>query len=98
MNEPVIIVLSTTPVLILGALCMILVTVLAVLDYRRRGRAMRRLLTEAEAGRDCVQVSEDWARHVRREDPTRHGSFSYQDGPIPPGTMTSREFAETEDD
>ena len=68
-NEPVIIVLSTTPMLILGALCMILVTVLAVLDYRRRGRVMRRLLTEAEAGHDCVQVPEDWARHVRQENP-----------------------------
>ena len=66
MNEPVIIVLSTTPVLILGALCMILVTVLAVLDYRRRGRVMRRMLTEAEAGRDCVQVSEDWANRVKK--------------------------------
>ena len=98
MNEPVIIALSTTPMLILGALCMILVTILAILDYRRRGRVMRRLLTEVEAGRECVQVSEDWARHVRREDPTRHGSFSYQDGPIPPGTMTSRELADTEDD
>ena len=29
---------------------------------------------------------------------TRHGSFSYQEGPIPPGTMTSRELADTEDD
>lgn len=26
------------------------------------------------------------------------GSFSYQVGPIPPGTMTSQELAETEDD
>ena len=30
--------------------------------------------------------------------PAPSGSFSYQDGPIPPGTMTSRELAETEDD
>lgn len=29
---------------------------------------------------------------------TPHGSASYQDGPIPPGTMTSRELADTEDD
>ena len=39
--------------------------------------------------------------HVRRANlghPTPHGSFSYQDGPLPPGTMTSREIAETEDD
>ena len=28
----------------------------------------------------------------------RLGSFSYQDGPLPPGTMTSRELADTEDD
>ena len=26
------------------------------------------------------------------------GSFSYQEGPLPPGTMTSRELADTEDD
>lgn len=32
------------------------------------------------------------------EHSTPHGSFSYQDGPIPPGTMTSRELADTEDD
>ena len=37
-------------------------------------------------------------RHARREDPTPHGSFSYQDGSLPPGTMTSRELADTEDD
>ena len=98
MSEPIVIIIGTTPAIALAVACMVLVTVLAVLDYRRRGRVMRRLLTEAEAGRDCVQVSEDWARHVRREGPTRHGSFSYQDGPIPPGTMTSRELAETEDD
>lgn len=30
--------------------------------------------------------------------PTPSGSFSYQDGPIAPGTLTSRELAETEDD
>lgn len=30
--------------------------------------------------------------------PVPHGSFSYQVGPIPPGTLTSRELAETEDD
>ena len=30
--------------------------------------------------------------------PAPSGSFSYQDGPIPPGTMTPRELAETEDD
>ena len=29
---------------------------------------------------------------------TPPGSFSYQEGPIPPGTMTSRELADTEDD
>ena len=34
----------------------------------------------------------------RLEDAALSGSFSYQDGPIPPGTMTTRELAETEDD
>ena len=29
---------------------------------------------------------------------TGESSYSYQDGPIPPGTMTARELAETEDD
>ena len=31
-------------------------------------------------------------------DPIPPGSFSYQDGPIPPGPMTTRELADTEDD
>ena len=35
---------------------------------------------------------------IRPKDPTPHGSFSYQEGPLPPGTMTSREIADTEDD
>ena len=69
MNEPITIIFGTTPAIAIMVACAILVTVLAVLDYRRRGRVMRRLLTEAEAGRDCVQVSEDWARHVRQENP-----------------------------
>lgn len=98
MNEPFVVIIGTTPAIAIAVACMVLVTVLAVLDYRRRGRVMRRMLTEAEAGRECVQASEGWARHARREGPTRHGSFSYQDGLIPPGTMTTRELADTEDD
>ena len=35
---------------------------------------------------------------IRPKNPTPHGSFSYQEGPLPLGTMTSREIAETEDD
>ena len=66
MNEPIVIIIGTTPAIALAVACMVLVTVLAVLDYRRRGRVMRRLLTEAEAGRDCVQVSEDWANRVKK--------------------------------
>ena len=31
-------------------------------------------------------------------DPIPPGSFSYQEGPIPPCTMTTRELADTEDD
>lgn len=69
MNEPITIIFGTTPAIAIMVACAILVTVLAVLDYRRRGRVMRRLLAEAEAGRDCVQVSEDWARNVRQENP-----------------------------
>ena len=69
MSEPIVIIIGMTPAIAIAVACMILVTVLAVLDYRRRGRVMRRLLTEAEAGRDCVQVAEDWARHVRQENP-----------------------------
>lgn len=38
-------------------------------------------------------------RRLQVEDtPAPHGSFSYQGGPIPPGTMTTRELADTEDD
>ena len=69
MNEPFVVIIGTTPAIAIMVACAVLVTVLAVLDYRRRGRVMRRMLTEAEAGRDCVQVSEDWVRHVRQENP-----------------------------
>lgn len=66
MSDPVVIIIGTTPAIALAVVCMALVTVLAVLDYRRRGRVMRRLLTEAEAGRECVQVSEDWADRFKK--------------------------------
>ena len=36
--------------------------------------------------------------HRRLEDAALSGSFSYQEGPLPLGTMTSRELADTEDD
>lgn len=67
MNEPITIIFGTTPAIALAVACMILVTVLAVLDYRRRGRVMRRLLAEAEADRTCTQVAQDWARNVLKE-------------------------------
>ena len=35
---------------------------------------------------------------IRPKDPTTPGCFSYQEGPLPLGTMTSRELADTEGD
>lgn len=61
MNEPFVVILGTTPAIALAVACMVLVTVLAVLDYRRRGRVIRRLLTEAEAGRDCTMTTRELA-------------------------------------
>ena len=61
MNEPFVVIIGTTPAIALAVACMVLVTVLAVLDYRRRGRVMRRLLTEAETGRDCTMTTRDLA-------------------------------------
>lgn len=46
----------------------------------------------AEGCRESLDAGKDG------EHSTTYGSFSYQGGPIPPGTMTSRELADTEDD
>ena len=66
MNEPIIIAIGTTPILLVGLACMVLVTVLAVLDYRRRGRLVadaRRALDTLprDYGAECVNLARDWA-------------------------------------
>ena len=61
MNEQFVVILGTTPAIAIAVACMVLVTVLAVLDYRRRGRVMRRMLTEAEAGRECTMTTRELA-------------------------------------
>lgn len=51
------------------------------------------LLRDTPVGR--ALKAEGWRESL---DAGKNGSFSYQVGPIPPGTMTSRELADTEDD
>ena len=41
MTEPIVIVIGTTPAVILTVVCIILVTVLAVRDYRNRKRTLQ---------------------------------------------------------
>lgn len=51
------------------------------------------LLRDTPVGR--ALKAEGWRESL---DAGKNGSFSYQGGPIPPGTMTSQELSETEDD
>ena len=60
---------------------------LALLRDTPVGRAIK-----AEGWRESLDAGKDG------EHSTTYGSFSYQGGPIPPGTMTSQELSETEDD
>lgn len=52
MAEPIVIVLSTSVVAGIALVCALIVTVLAILDYRRRGRLVKRALSELDAGRE----------------------------------------------
>ena len=51
MTEPIVIVLSTSVVAGIALVCALIVTVLAILDYRRRGRLMKRATSELDAER-----------------------------------------------
>ena len=64
MTEPIVIVLSTSVVAGIALVCALIVTVLAILDYRRRGRAMNRALSEMEAGRECRTLSKDYISYL----------------------------------
>ena len=69
MNEPITLVLGTTPAIAITVACAVLVTVLAVLDYRRRGRLLKRYMSEAEAAKECRDVVNDYIRTVYKETP-----------------------------
>ena len=60
-------------------------------DNLRARRAFDRLIEQIRA--DAYARGKADAQQL-----TGESSYSYQDGPIPPGTMTSRELADTEDD
>lgn len=64
MTEPIVIVFSTNIVAGIALVCALIVTVLAVLDYRRRGRLVKRALSEMEAGRECRDTSKDYISHI----------------------------------
>lgn len=69
MNEPFVIIICTTPAIAITVACAVLVTVLAVLDYRRRGRLLKRHMSEAEAAKECRDVANDYIRTVYKETP-----------------------------
>lgn len=67
MTEPIVIVLSTNVVSGIALALALFVTVLAVLDYRRRGRLVRRALSELDAGRECRDTSDDYINTITKE-------------------------------
>ena len=69
MNGPVVIVISANLAVAVALACIVLVTVLAVIDHRRRGRLMKRQLSELEAVRECRDVVDDYIRTVHKETP-----------------------------
>ena len=69
MSEPITIIFGTTPAIAILVACAILVTVLAVLDHRRRGRLLKRYMSEAEAAKECRDVVNDYIRTVCKETP-----------------------------
>ena len=64
MTEPIVIVLSTNLVAGIALACALIVTALAILDYRRRGRLMKRATSELDAGRECRTFSKDYISHI----------------------------------
>ena len=64
MTEPIVIVLSTSVVAGTALVCALIVTALAVLDYRRRGRLVKRALSELDAGRECRDTSKDYISYL----------------------------------
>ena len=67
MTEPFVVIIGTTPAIALALACMILVTVLAVLDHRRRGHLIERHLSEMDAGRECRALADDWADRITKD-------------------------------
>ena len=53
MTEPIVIVVSTNLVAGIALVCVLIVTTLAVLDYRRRGRLMKRATSELDTWQEA---------------------------------------------
>lgn len=62
-----------------------------VTDWTEAKRQFERLIDQVRA--DAYARGKADAQQL-----TGESSYSYQDGAIPPGTMTARELSETEDD
>ncbi len=52
MTEPIVIIVGTNLVAGIALVCVLIVTALAILDYRRRGRLVKRALSELDAERE----------------------------------------------